>query len=226
MCRAARLVLVVLCVVTVAPAGCAPPHAATLQTLIRLRGGAEVGKGDRRWIVKDREDGKNVGAWHWEERDMMIWTREQLPQIAVGASAKMEFEGYAGHYEITNITTIKGDCVIHLRKGRLWPLCDLNIAMAVKGDCEKDGKISQVSGTITFPEVTMDDRDDLQREATTTGGGEASEVFGRWLRKEGYKAAEKTVQLFLDALSAKAGTQFTCFTSTNVQILTLLWRRR
>jgi activator of HSP90 ATPase len=209
----------VLCVVTVAPAGCAPPHAATLQTLIRLRGGAEVGKGDRRWIVKDREDGKNVGAWHWEERDMMIWTREQLPQIALGASAKMEFEGYTGHYEITNITTIKGDCVIHLRKGRLWPLCDLNIAMAVKGDCEKDGKISQVSGTITFPEVTMDDRDDLQREATTTGGGEASEVFGRWLRKEGYKAAEKTVQLFLDALSAKAGTQFTCFTSTNVQIL-------
>ncbi len=44
-------------------------------SVIRLRGGAEVGKGDPRWIVKDREDGKNVNSWHWEERDMMPFAR-------------------------------------------------------------------------------------------------------------------------------------------------------
>jgi hypothetical protein len=42
---------------------------------LRLRGGAEVGKGDPRWIVKELEDGKNVGAWHWEERDMLPFAR-------------------------------------------------------------------------------------------------------------------------------------------------------
>jgi len=26
---------------------------------------AEFGKGDPRWIVNEREDGRNVNAWHW-----------------------------------------------------------------------------------------------------------------------------------------------------------------
>jgi activator of HSP90 ATPase len=195
-----------LCVLAVclaaAPAECAAPH--TLQKLMRLRGGAEAGKGDPRWIVQDREDGKNVGNWHWEERDMMMWTREQLKNLTAGVRGEMLFEGYTGHYEVTNITTIKGDCVIHLRKGKLWPLADLHIAMAIKGSCEKDGTTKPISGTITFPEVTLDDRDDLQVQASTAAGNEASDAFGRWLRKEGYKAAEEAVLKFLDELDAKA----------------------
>ena len=84
-------------------AGGATPQ--TLQTLMRLRGGAEAGKGDPRWIVQDRQDGKNVGSWHWEERDMMMWAREQLPELALGARGEMsDFEGFSGHFEVTNIT--------------------------------------------------------------------------------------------------------------------------
>ena len=26
---------------------------------------AKVGEGDERWIVKEREDGKNCNGWHW-----------------------------------------------------------------------------------------------------------------------------------------------------------------
>jgi hypothetical protein len=26
---------------------------------------AEIGKGDPRWIVDNRVDGRNVNAWHW-----------------------------------------------------------------------------------------------------------------------------------------------------------------
>ena len=177
-----------------------------LQALMRLRGGAEAGKGDPRWIVQDRQDGKNVGSWHWEERDMMMWTREQLPELTLGTRGEMaDFEGWSGHFEVTNVTTITGDCVIHLRKGRLWPLCDLNLVFAIKGECKKDGTSSPITGSVTFPEVTMDDRNDLEVRATTGAGGPASEVFGRWLRKEGYKTVENCVQKFLDALDAKAG---------------------
>ena len=186
----------------------APHH--SLQTM-RLRGGAEVGKGDKRWIVQDREDGQNVGSWHWEERNMLPWAKEQLPRLALGARGEMsDFEGYSGHFEVTNITTLTGDCVIHLRKGRLWPLCDLNVALAIKGTCHKDGKDTAVAGSIAFPEVTMDDRDELEVKATASSRGEASEVFGRWLRKEGYKTVEKVVKEFLDALHAKAGQVSFC----------------
>ena len=116
-----------------------------------------------------------------------------------------DFEGYTGHFEVTNVTSITGDCVIHLRKGRLWPLCDLNVAMTIKGSCEKDGQTSPITGTIVFPEVTMDDRDDLQVQASTSSRGQGSDVFGRWLRKDGYKAVEQAVHKFLDALDTKAG---------------------
>jgi hypothetical protein len=26
---------------------------------------AKLGEGDARWIVAERQDGTNVGAWHW-----------------------------------------------------------------------------------------------------------------------------------------------------------------
>ncbi|MGB1597230.1 MAG: hypothetical protein ACPIOQ_31020, partial [Promethearchaeia archaeon] len=63
------------------------------------------------------------------------------------------------------MTSITGDCVIHCRKGKLWPLCDLGLSVKFEGACGKDGADKKISGQITFPEVTMDDRDDLQVQA-------------------------------------------------------------
>ena len=31
----------------------------------------EVGRGDSRWIVQERDDGANVNGWHWQERNMI-----------------------------------------------------------------------------------------------------------------------------------------------------------
>ena len=120
---------------------------------LRLRGGAEVGKGDPRGIVQEREDGKNVGAWHWEERDMLpfarystslmiclnvliLWgclRRKQLQGI-IGVSTRAE--KYDSCFDvsmrISNITRLSGDAVIHLRKGRMWPLCDLQLFLTIE----------------------------------------------------------------------------------------------
>jgi len=59
-------------------------------TALSLRGGAEAGKGDPRWIVQDREDGKNVGSWHWEERDMMSWFKQRIEEELVGTPIHMQ----------------------------------------------------------------------------------------------------------------------------------------
>ena len=58
-------------------------------TSLRLRGGAEIGKGDKRWIVENRQDGKNVGSWHWEERDMLVWTKQRLREELLGLAVEM-----------------------------------------------------------------------------------------------------------------------------------------
>ena len=39
---------------------------------------AKVGEGDERWIVKEREDGKNCNGWHWSETNLTEWSKEQL----------------------------------------------------------------------------------------------------------------------------------------------------
>lgn len=32
-----------------------------------------------RWIVKERDDGKNVNNWHWSERDLTGWAKVPVP---------------------------------------------------------------------------------------------------------------------------------------------------
>ena len=44
---------------------------------------AKLGEGDARWIVKDREDGRNVGNWHWSETNCLPWTKENLSSLLV-----------------------------------------------------------------------------------------------------------------------------------------------
>jgi len=176
--------------------------------LLRLRGGAEVGKGDPRWIVTERADGKNVGAWHWEERNMMQWSRQRIDEI-IGVSAQMNnFDGrFSGSMSVVNVTRVSGDAVIHQRKGRLWPLCDMNVVFAISGQCRQgDGEDVTFTGSISFPEVTVDDRDDLEMTATVNGAGAEREAAGRWLRKEGGNAVKEAVQGYIDDLSAKASS--------------------
>ena len=68
---------------------------------------AKAGEGDPRWIVQDREDGRNCNSWHWEEKDCMRWSRERLRELIAGLEAKIEpTVGWAKIHEVSNV---KGD---------------------------------------------------------------------------------------------------------------------
>ena len=80
--------------------------------------------------------------------------------------------GFDGKYEadatVSNVTSCTGDAVIHLRKGRLWPLVDARLVLAVTGVVRAAGEEGKaVNARITFEEITMDDRDDLQATPET-----------------------------------------------------------
>ncbi len=34
--------------------------------------------------------------------------------------------------KVVNITRVSGDAVIHLRKGKMWPLCDMQLSVSVE----------------------------------------------------------------------------------------------
>ena len=39
---------------------------------------AKIDEADARWIVKERDDGRNVNNWHWSETSYTEWAREKL----------------------------------------------------------------------------------------------------------------------------------------------------
>ncbi len=63
-----------------------------------------------------------------------LLARRQRLQKLMGVEGEVgAFEStFRGEYEVTNVTRIAGDVVIHQRKGKLWPLCDLEIGVTVK----------------------------------------------------------------------------------------------
>jgi activator of HSP90 ATPase len=68
---------------------------------------AKWGEGDERWIVQDREDGANVNAWHWEEKQRIHWVKERIPQILVGLAAEGAKE--VATVKVKEVTSVEGD---------------------------------------------------------------------------------------------------------------------
>ena len=65
------------------------------------------GEGDSRWLVTDRADGQNVGAWHWEEVNKMQWSRERLKELLVGI--KTEMDPSIGHVALLELKEVQGE---------------------------------------------------------------------------------------------------------------------
>jgi hypothetical protein len=62
-----------------------------------------------------------------------IFCRKQLQGIQGLSSSAVKFDGhYDVSMQISNVTRLSGDAVIHLRKGRMWPLCDLQLSLTVE----------------------------------------------------------------------------------------------
>ena len=67
-----------------------------------------------RWLVSDRKDGANVNGWHWEERNMMGWSRDKLTELLVGLVA--DISPAQGAAEVTELKDLKGEV-------NLWASC-------------------------------------------------------------------------------------------------------
>ena len=42
---------------------------------------AQIGEGDGRWIVKEREDGANCNNWHWTTKDVSGHVKDALKTV-------------------------------------------------------------------------------------------------------------------------------------------------
>lgn len=80
---------------------------------------------DPRWLVSNREDGKNINGWHWEEKNRLEWCRKRLGEL-LPALPPAE----AGGLRITKVTDVAGEATTSTRKGnKKLALYDLKITV-------------------------------------------------------------------------------------------------
>lgn len=140
---------------------------------------AKVGEGDARWLVQDRVDGKNVGNWHWTEKSLFPWAKEQLETTFKGyvifedAKTKVWFE---------SVDNFKGDMFVNNRKGKTLYIWDVNLYLRWKAIVrgEVDGKIDETGvaveheagGKVECTDITVTD-DDFDTKYTIDTGDNA-----------------------------------------------------
>lgn len=108
---------------------------------------AKFGEGDERWIVRDREDGKNCNNWHWSEISLTDWSKERLTELLVGV-AGLE-DSNKGFCKITSLDKCTGDVTVQMRKQKKFPLYELEMVLKWEGQLW-DETVSIVSNFSTI----------------------------------------------------------------------------
>lgn len=91
---------------------------------------ALAGKGDPRWIVESREDGRNVNNWHWTERNAFEWAKRRIDELLLGSPIQPTAESQAPARFVcrtVKVESVSGDCVLYNRKNRLKAVYDLRV---------------------------------------------------------------------------------------------------
>lgn len=91
---------------------------------------------------------------HWVDKNCLPWTKDYLSSNVV--STKADSETYV--LEITEITTVLGDCDVTQRKGKVLCIYDMKLVFSVGGSKKDDS--SEVSGSITIDEFVHDQDED------------------------------------------------------------------
>lgn len=70
---------------------------------------------DPRWLVSQRQDGANVNGWHWEEKNLMGWSKAKLDALLAGLPAGLD--SALGHAKLAGVKDLTGEvgcclCVI------------------------------------------------------------------------------------------------------------------
>eukprot|EP01127_Copromyxa_protea_P002095 TRINITY_DN11987_c0_g1_i1.p1 TRINITY_DN11987_c0_g1~~TRINITY_DN11987_c0_g1_i1.p1 ORF type:complete len:339 (-),score=80.68 TRINITY_DN11987_c0_g1_i1:66-1082(-) len=90
---------------------------------------AKIGETDSRWIVAERTDGKNVGNWHWSEKDLLPFFKQALPSEV----EETNLESDNAKATVTKVDRIDGDFNAMNRKGKTIFVWDLTLAIKWKG---------------------------------------------------------------------------------------------
>ena len=172
---------------------------------------AKVGEGDPRWIVQNREDGKNVNAWHWEERDLSKATTDALTTLFKNvplSEGPFQAKGFTvKDLKTTEATDITAEVTVAQRKGKI--MCYFETKLTVKwsakvftADAEEGGL--KVEGKMVVPEVEHDNfRDKFDVNVSTVDRNAESAAAESYVQNEGRAFVRKTIREYFEKVYAE-----------------------
>jgi len=162
---------------------------------------AKQGEGDARWIVKERDDGTNCNNWHWSEKNLTEWSKEQLTNLLVGIFSLEESSG-KGWCKITSLDACTGDVTVQSRKQKKFPLYELEIKLKWEGQLwDEEGKVvAEAKGLITIPDLSEETYDDLEMTVVCDEETNEKRPLKESMRKEGSKRIREACMKFVKSL--------------------------
>ena len=95
----------------------------------------------------------NPNNWHWVNKDVSGWTRQWLEDNLT----KLEAQNGDVEARISKIQSMEGDVDVSQRKGKVITIFDVKLVLEYTGSTPDE---TEVSGTITVPEVAHDTEED------------------------------------------------------------------
>lgn len=155
---------------------------------------AKYGEGDSRWIVSERNDGRNVGSWHWEERNATQWSRERLHELFEN---KQLVQTDSLSVVCTGVSSLTGDAYINQRKGKLIPGYEVELKLGYSAFVPNDQSNEPSTGTIHFPYIA-DENEDEDPEVKVLlpagGGNDTAKAAKHAIQKDALKDLISTVK--------------------------------
>lgn len=160
---------------------------------------AKFGEGDERWIVKEREDGRNVNNWHWSEVNLTDWARERL---AAKLKDVVILDDSTGTCKLLSLDSMKGDVTVQSRKQKRFPLYELELTIKWEGQLfdATGGVAAEAKGKIKVPDLSEETYDDLEMTVICDDETNEKRPLKEVVRLKGGEAVRKACIAFVKEL--------------------------
>lgn len=95
----------------------------------------------------------NPNNWHWVNKDVSAWAKQWFDNNLT----KIEAADGETTAKISKVVSSEGDVDVSQRKGKVITIFDVKLVLEYSGSA---ADVSEVSGTITVPEVAHDTEED------------------------------------------------------------------
>ncbi|KAI0507708.1 hypothetical protein KFK09_013836 [Dendrobium nobile] len=161
---------------------------------------AKYGQGDKRWIVTERSDGRNVHNWHWVERDCLEWSRTLLSSLLSDLTI---LEGDGGIFIRTKtLDKLEGEAYVNVRKGKAIPGYELSFSLSFEAETPSDSdgreggsaQLLRITGSVEVPYLADENAGEDPELKIVIRDGDGDGPIGRMI-KDAFIAKGKPVIL-------------------------------